>query len=401
MTATAWTSAGMSESSTARGRQLHERGMGRVQPTLDTWQDAPFNRWTFAHVDEFVTSVSISASGAQAPETRIDLEAFSERVPNLDQRLADTWTDALLVVREGRIVGEWYGDGVRPDDRHLLMSVSKSICGVVVGTLIDEGLVDPGRAVATYIPDLADSAYGTATVQQVLDMTVAVEYLEEYADLNSHVRAHDRVAGWRTRLDSDPKDTYEFLMGLRSSGEHGKTFQYCSANTDVLAWLVEAVTAKRFHEVVGERVWSRLDAESDAKITVDSSGFAFANGGISCTARDLAGIGRLMLSGGELGGRRVVSEDWVRATMDGGDPEAARGLPYQEIHPNGSYKNHWWATGNERGNVYAVGIHGQYVWLDPPTGTVIVKFSSAPEALGRTMNSDHARLFHDLCTAME
>ncbi|HEU4850041.1 MAG TPA: serine hydrolase, partial [Terrimesophilobacter sp.] len=400
-TETAWTSAGMSEPATARGRRLRERGMDQERPTIDTWQDPPFNRWTFSHVDEFVTSVSISTGRERSQKAVNDLDAFSGTVPELERRLAQTWTDAILVVHEDRIVGEWYGDGSHPDDRHLLMSVSKSICGIVVGALDDDGLIEPSRTVAHYIPELAESAYGTATVQQVLDMTVAVEYLEEYADLNSHVRAHDRVAGWRTRFDSDPRDTHEFLMGLRPAGEHGKAFQYCSANTDVLAWLVEVVTGKRYHEVVGERVWSRLDAQSDARITVDSSGFAFANGGISCTARDLAGVGRLMLAGGEFGGRRIVSDGWVRATMAGGDPEAARGLPYQDIHPNGSYKNHWWATGNERGSVYAVGIHGQYVWLDPPTRTVIVKFSSAPEALGRTMNSDHARLFQELCAALE
>ncbi|MDP3209381.1 MAG: serine hydrolase, partial [Rhodoglobus sp.] len=314
---------------------------------------------------------------------------------------ASTWTDALLVVSKGEVVGEWCADGILPDDRHLLMSVSKSICGVVIGSLVDDGLLDPDATVAHYVPELARSAFGSATVQQVLDMEVAVEYNEDYADLNSHVRAHDRVAGWRSPIAGEPADTYEFLSGLRASGEHGKVFQYCSANTDVLAWLAEAVTTKRYHEILAERVWSHLGAKSDASITVDSSGFAFANGGISCTARDLARVGELMLNGGRVGDRRVVSAEWVRTTMAGGDPDAARGLPHQFVHPNGSYKNQWWATGNSRGNVYAAGIHGQYIWLDVPTQTVIVKFSSAPEALGKTMTADHAQLFTDLCAALE
>lgn len=108
-----------------------------------------------------------------------------------------------------------------------------------------------------------------------------------------------------------------------------------------------------------------------------------------------------MLAGGLAGEQRVVSESWVNETMAGGDPDAARGLSYQIIHPNSSYNNHWWATGNGRRNFYAVGIHDQNIWLSPQTQTVIVKFSSAPEALSSTMNSDHSRLFHEICSAME
>lgn len=380
-------------------RSASDQGLRRV--SIDTWQDAPHNRWTFAHADEFVTSVNISRVNDENTAAPVLPQALRELVPDLDQTLTSTWSDALIVVNRGELLGEWYADTLASSKRHLLMSVSKSICGILIGTLIDDGLIDPEKSVGYFIPELAASAFGTATVQQVLDMTAAVSYDEEYSDLQSHVRAHDRVAGWRSKRDGDPINTYEFLASLAPSGEHGVRFQYCSANTDVLAWLAEAVTSHRYHDLLSERVWSRLGCRNDARITVDQSGFAFANGGIFCTARDLARVGELMLAGGTLDGNHVVSAKWVEATMAGGDPEAARGLPYQAIHPNGSYKNHWWSTGNLRKNVYAVGIHGQYIWLDVPSQTVIVKFSSAPEALGSTMNSDHARLFGEMCAALE
>lgn len=398
------------ESAKARSRDVAARGHAPGRVTLDTWQDAPHNRWTFAHVEEFVPSVRIGRESPRESAPADQLAAFrggaqTAGVRDLDARLAATWTDAVVVVRRGEVIGEWYAEGFRRHDRHLLMSVSKSVCGILIGALVDDGLIDLRRTIGEYIPELEGSAFADATVQQVMDMTVAVEYDEEYDDLHSHVRAHDRIAGWRERGDGDAIDSYEFLRSLQSAGDPG-VFQYCSANTDVLAWLVEAVTSKRYHEVLAERIWSRLGCDDDAVVTVDSSGFAFANGGISCTARDLARVGTLMLNGGATGaGRatsdRVVSAEWVRETMAGGDPDAARGSAFQAIHPRGSYKNHWWSTGNDRGNVYAVGIHGQYVWLDEPTSTVIVKFSSAPEPLGPTMNSDHARLFTDMCAVLD
>nr|WP_281370292.1 serine hydrolase [Microbacterium pseudoresistens] len=315
--------------------------------------------------------------------------------------MEDAYTDALVVVRKGELIAEYYREGFSPVDRHLLMSVSKSLCGITVGALIDDGLIDPAATVAEHVPELAGSAYGDATVAQVMDMTVAVDYSEDYRDPDSHVRAQDRIAGWRPLHEGDPEDTYAFLSSLRASGPHGQRFQYCSADTDVLAWIVEEVTGRRYAEVLSERLWQRLDCADDASVTVDAAGFPFANGGISCTARDLARVGELMLAGGELGGRRIVSEHWVRQTLAGGDPELARDSAIRQTHPGASYRNQWWSTGNARGNVYAVGIHGQYIWLDPPTGVVVVKMSSCPEPVTVAWNDVHSALFRDICRSFD
>ncbi|REJ04411.1 class C beta-lactamase-related serine hydrolase [Microbacterium bovistercoris] len=368
------------------------------QPTLDTWQDAPHNRWAFAHVSEFVSTVPI-ARAARDGDAVVDLHRATG-VPGLRQRLEDSFTDAFVVDRGGATLASYFRPGFGERDAHLLMSVSKSVCGVAVGSLVDDGLIDTGEAVRAYVPELTGSAYGDATVAQVLDMTVAVDYDEDYRDPASHVQAQDRIAGWRPRRDGDPADTYEFLRGLRASGEHGRRFQYCSADTDVLAWIVEAVTGQRYADVIAERLWQRLGCEQNASITVDAAGFPFANGGISCTANDLVRLGRLMLGGGELDGERIVSADWVAQTMAGGDPSLARGLTIQQVHPRVSYRNQWWSTGNDRGVVYAVGIHGQYIWLDPPTDTVIVKLSSCPEPVTAEWNRVHAMLFQEVCAAI-
>ena len=174
------------------------------------------------------------------------------------------------------------------------------------------------------MPELADGAYGLATVQQVLDMTASVEYSEDYHNVDAHVHQQDRVAGWRPRLAGDPADTYEFLTTLRPAGEHGRVFQYCSASTDVLAWVVENATGQRYADVLSSQLWSRLGCTDDATITVDAGGFAFANGGVACTARDLARVGRLVLNGGRVDGQQVVPAQLDRADPGRGRP---RGRP--------------------------------------------------------------------------
>lgn len=370
----------------------------REAPALDTWQEPVANRWSFRHFDETVPTATVSRVPMPERRPARGLGALAA-VPDLARRLGATCTDALVVLRGEEIVGEHYAPGFGPERAHLLMSISKSLCGIVVGTLVDEGRVDPVQRASRYVPELAGSAFGNATLRQILDMTVAVAYSEDYTDPASEVQAHDRASGWRSALPDDPADVYGFLTGLRPAGSHGRRFQYCSAATDVLAWIVENVTGQRYAEVLADRLWSRLGSERDARISVDRGGFAFANGGVACTARDLARVGRLMLDGGRAGGEQIVSSSWVVETMAGGEAALTAGSPKRAVFPGFSYRNQWWAVGDERGSVHAAGIHGQYVWLDPAADVVIVKFSSEPEPTDLGSTRAHAGLFADLVEA--
>ncbi|MGO3148078.1 MAG: serine hydrolase domain-containing protein [Leucobacter sp.] len=387
---------------TVTSRQRAALGL-TSQPTLDSWQTAPDNRWVFRHVEEHIPSAVISAipASTDSATSESEMPEALRSVPNLLERLDASCTDALVVERGGEIIAEWAAGGFGLDRTHLLMSVSKSLCGILVGTLIDDGLIDQTATADSYVAELAGSAFGDATIQQLLDMTAAVNYSEEYTDPAAEVQAHDRAAGWRLPMPGDPANTFEFLARLTKSREHGECFQYCSAVTDTLGWIIEAATGSRYADVLSERFWSKLGASRDARVSVDRGGCAIANGGISCTARDLALVGRLMLGGGEINGVRVVSARWVGQTLAGGDPAHAAKSPTREVFPGLSYRNQWWSTGNERGNVYGVGIHGQYLWLDPITDTVIVKFSTLPAPVSLADTRAAAELFADIVTALE
>ena len=350
-------------------------GAAPGRPTLGSWQEAPDNRWAFSNLAELLPMATISRHPAPASGFS-DLGALG--MPDLAERLDRTHTDAFLVLRGRDVVAEHYRPGFAPDQLHLLMSVSKSLCGLVLGSVVDDGLVDPQRPVTHYVPELAGSAYDGPSVQHVLDMQVAIDYREEYTDPTSEVQTHDRSAGWRERLASDPWDDYAFLTTLRGPGRVG-AFQYCSANTDVLAWIIERATGTRYAHALSERLWSKLGADRDAAITVDRSGFGFANAGVCTTARDLARVGRTVLDGGMAPGGRVVSTAWTDAILAGGSTAAMTDPGFTAAFPGGSYTRQWWCTGNDRGNVSGIGIHGQNLWLDPRSDSVIVKFSAWPD----------------------
>ncbi|MEV7607130.1 serine hydrolase [Paenarthrobacter sp. NPDC089322] len=396
----------MSGTATAAAHPARYPGAPAGQPTVDTWQEAPHNRWSFAHLGELLPTAAVTRRFPAAPEAATNrLDALIPRVPNLLERLEATYTDAFLVLRHNQVLAEYYRQGFAPDDRHLVMSVSKSLCSLVVGALVASGDIDPAAHVTTYVPELRGTVYDGAptnrvTVQHVLDMTIHIDYSEDYVDPASEVQTHDRSADWRIRRAEDPGNTYEFLTTLRGNGTLG-TFQYCSANTDVLAWIVERTSGLRYSEALSKHLWSKLDADRDATITVDSTGFGFANGGVSCTARDLARVGQIMLDGGIGPGGRVVSEEWIRSIFAGGSTDAMAGSSFSRIHPQGSYTRQWWCTGNERGNVTGIGIHGQYLWLDPQADAVMVQLSTWPEPDSGFFHGLQNRLLLDVGDALD
>ena len=375
--------------------------------TIASWQEGPWNRWAFQHVSELVPSAVVSRGDGPvlplvaAPEdlAEIPLDGVGS-TSTLGAFQQETYTDGFLVLKDGRILCEQYFNGMQPASRHLLMSVSKSLCGVLAGGLVESGAVDLGASVSTYVPELWDSAYGDATVSQLLDMTASLEYDEDYADPDSEVQAHDRAAGWRPRRIDDPENSYLFLRGLRRRERHGSSFQYCSATTDALAWVFERATGRRYADLLAEGLWSRIGAEHDAFVTVDEAGFACANGGVSVSMRDLARFGYLVLNGGSVAAHRACSPAWVARIRAGADPQLMRATDFGREYPEGSYRTQWWITGDESSAFEGRGIYGQFLWIDPTAGVVIVKLSTLPKALEPGVTRDHHRAFASVAAAL-
>jgi 6-aminohexanoate-oligomer exohydrolase len=365
--------------------------------TLDDWQRGPANRWAFQHVDQVVPTTPVPRGvGPQLELT----SGPAISIPGLEAFLSRTWTDGLLVMHGREVLLERYLNGMTASTRHLLQSVSKSMCSAIVGRYVDSGALAVDALVQAYVPELAGSAYGDATVQQVLDMTVGVLYDETYADPASAIARHERAGGWRTPIVGDPADTYAFLASLRKSGEHGRTFAYCSANTDVLGWILERVSGRRYADLLAMDLWSRLGAEYDAYVTVDGAGFAAANGGMCVTLRDLARFGRVVLDGGTgPEGDVVIPAAWIADIRHGGDP-AVTTTSTEEAPPAGSYRDQFWITEDEHGCFFGIGIYGQYVWLNPVADLVVAKLSSLPTADDTDDLRTHLAFFEGLANIL-
>lgn len=150
---------------------------------------------------------------------------------------------------------------------------------------------------------------------------------------------------------------------------------------------------------MAEKLWQPLGAKSDARITVDREGTARAGGGIFMTVRDFARFGELVRCGGCVGGRQIIPSEWARETTTGGDREAWIAGNFAGWLPQGTYRNQWYQSGNADGAFFALGIHGQWLWINPRAELVIAKFSSQPVAAMDSIKHENIALFEAIARA--
>jgi CubicO group peptidase (beta-lactamase class C family) len=367
------------------------------QVTLANWQQPPFNRWAFQHVRELIPTASIARGDGpvwEMPRAERDLDDMRFMTEHFGQLtvgelLQETYTDGFLVIHQGQIVTERYFNGLRPDTPHLLMSVSKSVTGLLTGALASKGALDVSAPVEDVVPELAGTSFAGSTVQQLLDMRTGTRFSEDYDDPDSEVALTDRIYGWRPD-DGKPRpaSALEFFATLPNDGPHGGPFRYRSILIDVLAWVLEKAGQARFHDLVARELWQPMGAEFDAEITVDGYGNALADGGMSATLRDTGRLGMLALRRGRIAGTPVIERSWFDDTIAGapdGVAAFAAGDFAAGYPPGAHYRNCWWVSEPARPAFSALGINGQHVFVHFPSRSVVVKLSSWPTALSAPM----------------
>jgi hypothetical protein len=259
------------------------------------------------------------------------------------------FTDGVVVLHKGRVVYERYGGALRVDGQHIAQSVTKSFFGLIGQILVAEGKLDENAKVAQYVPELKDSAFGDATIRQVLDMRTGLKYSENYADPKAEIWDHVRAGGVLPRPPgyAGPQSFYDFLKTVQKEGEHGGAFAYKTVNSDTIGWVIRRVTGKSAGENLSDRVWRKLGMEQDAYIAVDSVGTEFAGGGLNTGLRDLARFGEMMRNDGQFAGQQIIPKAVVDDIRKGGD-KAAFPASYTTL-PGWSYRNMWWVSHNEHG----------------------------------------------------
>lgn len=364
----------------------------------------PWSRWSFAHLRHFYPSANIWAgpaghasalAEAPRPVTGVTFTASDGKRMTIKDWIDGSYTDGFIVLHDGKIAYEYYAPGMSAHQPHLLMSVSKSILGLVAADLVATGKLDPNAPLTQYLPELKGSGWDDTTVQQTLDMTAAIHFVEQYTNLNDSDIMRYGIA---TGLMAPPPgykgatSLYDYLPTIKKDPDHkpGQMFVYRTVDPEVIGWLVQRVTGEPFNELVSKLIWQPMGAEYDAYDLLDPRGMALAGGQINATLRDMARLGQTVLQHGRYNGHQVL------------DPKVYAGLfthdypvkiPASEDRPDYRYHDFWWLTNNADHAIEGWGANGQLLHVNPTTHTVIVMFASRPVA-------DNTRLAETAVSAM-
>ena len=365
----------------------------RIRFEDDRFLDFPQIRWSLSHFRELVPTVNVwrgrgpasdLAASTSASEAAIDAMTFDDLHGvgrTWAAALSDVYMDGIVVLHRGRVVYERYAGAGEPQRPHACFSITKSYAATLAATLVHEGAIDETWTIPHVLPEMRGTAYADATVRQVLDMQIGVDYSETYADPAAQIWDYARAGGLRARPPGydGPGGFHAFLVTLRAQGSHGQAFAYKTVNTEVLCWLMQRVTGLPLAELLSRRVWSRLGCEEDAYLGVDPLGVAMGGGGLSATLRDLARFGEMMRCDGARGADQVVPAAVVADIRRGADPAKFAKAGYTLL-PGYSYRNMWWVTHDEHGAFEGRGIHGQRLYVAPGAEMVVARFASHPVA---------------------
>ena len=397
----------------------------RADIGLHNWRRQPHSAWAFQHVRELIPTASINAARVHArtapphndnsPELTagdlpgIDGDAFRTQartasphnelsnltagdLPGIDgdafrALLQKSHTDCLRILHRGATVWQWVGAQCDVHAPHIVFSISKSITAMLAGILATRGDLDVDRNCAHYLPAAIGGAYEDARVRDLLDMTASVAFDESYLSAGREYQNYRQAAGWNPpRADAPTLAAYLHSLP-KGARQHGEVFQYCSPNTDLLALIIEHIGGASFAELLSTLIWQPMNASNDGYVTVDRAGNARASAGICVTLADLATFGEMVRCGGCIGEKQIIAQSWIDDTRTNGNRDAWQRGNFSALLPQGAYRNQWYQSNNRAQCFMALGIHSQWLYINPQSEVVIAKMSSQDAAVDERIDA--------------
>lgn len=167
--------------------------------------------------------------------------------------------------------------------------------------------------------------------------------------------------------------------------------RYISINTEILGAVITNATGCSLAEYMEEKLWKKLDTAEDAYWTL-SNGTELAMGGLSVSLRDYARFARLYLEGGAYNGQQILPQQWVKDSLDVSadySKPGANGDAYNAI----GYGYQWWVPQGSQGEFMAIGVYGQWIYVNPVTRVIIVKTSADPDFMEDGYELKHVEFF--------
>ncbi|WP_417329510.1 serine hydrolase domain-containing protein [Halomonas cupida] len=336
---------------------------------------------TYRNIDRLFPSRVIEAGDSprelSASEASIDgltFEVDGEQYDIYDYLALNNVT-GLVVLKDGEVVYETYQRGNDRDTRWMSMSIAKSISSTLAGMAIKDGLIDGLDAqVVDYVPALKGSAYDGVSLRDILMMSSGVAWNETYTDVNS-----DRRDLLRAQIAQQPGGAMDVMANLERAAEPGSVNNYSTGETQILAEVIHGAIDRPLSEYLSEKLWQPWGMENDATWWLESpDGVEIGGSGISATLRDYARFGQFMLEGGVIDGESLLPDGWTEEATQPTTLSDGEALEYGYMWWTG-----WTAPSGEDQAYSAVGIQGQYVYVNPAHDIVIAQNAAEPKPVGK------------------
>lgn len=307
------------------------------------------------------------------PEDRRPLDFTYEaggETRSAEHVLQRTHTDAMIILKDGRIVYEAYLNMTRETTHFMSYSMAKTFNAILTGLAIEDGAIESVRVPVTrYAPELEGTGYDGATLEDLLEMRSGVDWND-----NFFVPGPSRDAHIAAFVENSARYT-DWAQDTTRAYPPGEVFNYNTMDAALVGLVLERALGRAISDYMSERLWKPAGMQSYAFYVLDGPpgvGREFSGGGFNAVLRDYARIGQMMLDGGVANGRQVLPVSWVdQSTRPSSAGEGETG------EPGLGYAYFWW-TIEGAGAYTALGGEGQYLYVDPDTETVIVKLSHAP-----------------------
>ncbi|MCL6416811.1 beta-lactamase family protein [Aestuariirhabdus sp. Z084] len=328
----------------------------------------------FSHMEEVAPTAVISRQApvnqfGSAPEDLPETFVYKGQTRNMADFLTASSTTALVVLKGNNVTFEDYYQGTGKADYRISWSMAKSFLSALFGIAVEEGYIkDLNAPVTDYVPELKGSGYEGVSIKNVLQMSSGVYFNEDYGDFNSDINRFGRVMALGGSFD-------DFAASLTSEREQGNFMHYVSIDTHVIGMVLRAATQRRLVDYFNDKLWSKLGTEQDAIYITDSTGEPMVLGGLNLMARDYARMGALYRDSGVLNGQQIVPAQWIEDSIT---PDAPHLMPGERdsANTNLGYGYQWWIPENPDQEFMALGIYGQYIFVDRKNDVVIVKNSA-------------------------
>ena len=283
-----------------------------------------------------------------------------------DLSFADSATQAVVLIKDGYLIGERYAEEFDASSFGTSWSMAKSFYAALIGISIDRGEIGGlDDKVGLYL-DYFNDERSEVTIRNLLIMSSGLEYPENQ---------HENMFFLYDQLD------YSQQIGMEK--EPGTLFEYNNVDSMLLGDILQKVTGKRADELLIERIFSKIGI-NNFTLWKDGAGNVLTYCCIDMSARDFSKFGLLFSRNGNWDGEEIISKDFVDETFT----QVWDVTPQWWTDSERGYSLHWWVSKNdEEGSIFnASGKYGQYIFVDRKNDIIFTRITKYYPTLGSVQN---------------